>query len=247
MRAIRAIAGRELAAYFGSPTAWVLLAVYLVLSGYFFYSDVAFFVTFGAQVLATGLWRYVFLDFRLVTLLVLPLVTMRLFAEERKLGTIELLWTLPVKDIQLVLGKFLAAWVFLLALLALAVVPFAVLYAFQPFDLGPPAAGLLGLLLLGTAFIACGLAASTLTENQVVAAMLTYGVLVFFWFMTWNEAVGSEQLIRVLLLLSLFDHFYDFAIGTIQTADLAYFAIFVALALFAGLRSLESRAWRGVD
>ena len=246
MRAIRAIARREIAAYFGSPTAYVLLTVYLVLSGYFFYSDVAFFVTFGAQILATGLWRYVFLDFRLVTLLVLPLVTMRLFAEERKLGTIELLWTLPVKDYQVILGKFLAAWTFLLVLLALAVLPFAVLYVFYPFDPGPPIAGAVGLLLLGTAFIACGIAASTITENQVVAGMVTYGVLVFFWFMTWNEAVGNEQLIRVLLLVSLFDHFYNFAIGTIQTVDVAYFAIFAALFLFAALRSLQSRSWRGV-
>ena len=246
MRAVRAIARREFAAYFGSPTAYVLLAVYLTLSGYFFYSDVAFFVTFGAQVLETGLWRYVFIDFRLVTLLVLPLVTMRLFAEERKLGTIELLWTLPVRDYQLILGKFLAAWGFFLVTLVLAMIPFAVFYVYHPFALGPPAAGFLGLLLLGTAFIACGLAASTLTENQVVAAMVTYGILVFFWFMTWNEAVGSEWIVRVLLLLSLFDHYYSFATGSIQTADLAYFALFTLFFLYAGLRSLQSRAWRGV-
>ncbi|MBM4267489.1 MAG: ABC transporter permease [Deltaproteobacteria bacterium] len=246
MRAVRAIARREFAAYFGSPTAYVLLAVYLTLSGYFFYSDVAFFVTFGAQVLETGLWRYVFIDFRLVTLLVLPLVTMRLFAEERKLGTIELLWTLPVRDYQLILGKFLAAWGFFLVTLVLAMIPFAVFYVYHPFALGPPTAGFLGLLLLGTAFIACGLAASTLTENQVVAAMVTYGILVFFWFMTWNEAVGSEWIVRVLLLLSLFDHYYSFATGSIQTADLAYFALFTLFFLYAGLRSLQSRAWRGV-
>ena len=105
VRAIFAVTRRELASYFGSWTAYVLLAVYLVLSGYFFYSDLAFFVTFGAQNLATGLWRFVFIDYRLVTLLVMPLVTMRLFAEERKLGTIELLWTLPVRDYQLIAGS----------------------------------------------------------------------------------------------------------------------------------------------
>lgn len=246
MRAIVAVVRRELASYFGSWTAYVLLAVYLVLSGYFFYSDLAFFVTFGAQNLATGLWRYVFIDFRLVTLLVLPLVTMRLFAEERKLGTIELLWTLPVRDYQLVVGKFVAAWIFFLVTVALATVPFAVFWFFHPFELGPPTAGLIGLILLGSAFIACGLAASTLTENQVVAAMVTYGILVFFWFMTWNEAVGNEDLIRVLLLLSLFDHYYNFASGTVQTVDIAYFAIFLSFFLFASLRSLQSRAWRGV-
>ena len=247
MRAIRAIARRELAAIFGSPIAWVLLAVYLVLTGWFFYTDVAFFVTFGAQVLATGLWRFVFIDFRLATLLVVPLVTMRLFAEERKLGTMELLWTLPVRDVQLVLGKFLAAWVFVLVLVACAILPLAVFRLFHPFDLGPPAAGVLGLLLLGTAFVACGLAASTLTENQVVAAMLTYGLLVFFWFMTWNEAAGNEGLIRFLLLFSLFDHYYDFAIGQVQTVDVAYFLLFTAFFLYAALRSLQSRSWRGVD
>ena len=247
MRAIGAIARRELAAIFGSPIAWVLLAVYLVLTGWFFYTDVAFFVTFGAQVLATGLWRFVFIDFRLATLLVVPLVTMRLFAEERKLGTMELLWTLPVRDVQLVLGKFLAAWVFVLVLVACAMLPLGVFYALHPFDLGPPAAGALGLLLLGTAFVACGLAASTLTENQVVAAMLTYGLLVFFWFMTWNEAAGNEGLIRFLLLFSLFDHYYNFAVGQVQAVDVAYFLLFTAFFLYAALRSLQSRSWRGVD
>jgi ABC-2 type transport system permease protein len=246
LRVVSAIARRELAAYFGSPTAYVLFAVYLVLSGYFFYTDVALFVTFGAQVLSTGLWRFVFVDYRLVTLLVLPLVTMRLFAEERKLGTIELLWTLPVKDRQVIAGKFLAAWLFFVTIVALTTIPFIVFYAFFPFDLGPPLAGFVGLLLLGTAFIACGIAASTLTENQVVAAMLTYGILVFFWFMTWNEAVGDERIIRVLLLLSLFDHYYNFASGSIQTADVTYFVVFIALFLFASLRSLQSRSWRGV-
>jgi ABC-2 type transport system permease protein len=246
VRAIGAVWRRELASYFGSWTAYVLLAVYLILSGYFFYSDLAFFVTFGAQNLSTGLWRYVFIDYRLVTLLVLPLVTMRLFAEERKLGTIELLWTLPVRDGQLIAGKFMAAWSFFLVAVALATVPFLAFWLMHPFDLGPPLAGLIGLILLGTAFIACGLAASTLTENQVVAAMVTYGILVFFWFMTWNEAVGNEDLIRVLLLLSLFDHYYSFASGTVQTVDVVYFLVFTVLFLFASLRSLQSRAWRGV-
>ncbi|MDG2308388.1 MAG: ABC transporter permease [Candidatus Binatia bacterium] len=246
MNAILTIAKREFFAYFGSPTAYILLAVYLGLTGYFFYSDVAFFVTFGAQYLATGLWRYVFIDYRLVTLLVMPLVTMRLFAEERKLGTIELLWTLPVRDYQIILGKFLAAWGFFGVLVMLALIPFGVFYAFHPFELGPPAAGLLGLVLLGTAFIACGLAASTLSENQVVSAMVTYGILVFFWFMTWNEAVGNEELIRVLTLLSLFDHYYSFATGKIQTVDIIYFLFFIFFFLYAGLRSLQSRSWRGV-
>ncbi|MEO8603587.1 MAG: ABC transporter permease, partial [bacterium] len=103
------ICRRELHAYFGSVVAYVLLAVFLILSGYFFYSDLIFFVLFGGFTLATGLWQFVFLDMRMVAMLILPLITMRLFAEEKKLGTLELLWTYPVRDSEIVLGKFFAA------------------------------------------------------------------------------------------------------------------------------------------
>src|SRR5512144_1440658 len=193
------ICRRELHSYFGSFIAYILLAMFLLLSGYFFYSDLIFFVLFGGFTLATGLWQFLFIDMRLVALLVLPLLTMRLFAEERKLGTIELLWTYPVRDRQIVAGKFLAAWVFFAILVVLATIPFVIFHFFYSFAPGPPLAGLLGLVLLGTAFISCGIAASTVTENQVVAAMLTYGALVLFWFMTWNESVSGETLGQLLL------------------------------------------------
>ena len=109
MRKALVIARRELASMFGGPLAWVLGAVFAVLTGYFFYSDLTFYVLFGGANLASGLWRYVFLDFRMVAMLVVPLITMRLLAEERKLGTLELLWTFPVRDREVVAGKFLAA------------------------------------------------------------------------------------------------------------------------------------------
>src|SRR5689334_19820215 len=163
------------------PLAWVLGAVFALLTGYFFYSDLALFVLVGGANETRGLWRFVFLDYRLVVLLVAPLLTMRLFAEERKLGTLELLWTYPVRDRDLLAGKFLAALVVYLAMLVPTAVGPAVLYALHPFAPAPLAAGYVGLVLLGIAFIACGLAASTVTDNQVVAAMLTYGVLVFAW------------------------------------------------------------------
>ena len=246
MRAVIAIARRELGAIFGSPVAWVLLTIYLVLSGYFFYSGVLFFVTFGAQMLPTGLWRYVFLDIQKVLMLVLPLVTMRLFAEERKLGTIELLWTYPVRDHQIVAGKFLAALAFLAVLLGLTAFPFLVFHQLYAFDVAPPLAGFLGLALLGTLFVSCGLAASTLTENQVVAAMITYGTLVFAWFLTWNEGVAREGVIRVLGVISLYDHFYGFCLGIVDLSAVVYFLAASALFLFLALCSLESRAWRGV-
>ncbi len=237
---------RELRSYFTSYVAYVLLSVFLMLSGYFFYSDLVFFILFGGYVLPTGLWQYVFLDMRLCALLVLPLLTMRLFAEERKLGTIELLWTYPLRDRDIVTGKFLASWIFFLIMLLPTLVGPLLFYQYYQFDIGPLAAAYAGMLLLGTAFIACGLFISSLTENQVVAAMGTYGILVFFWFMTWNEEVADQKLIRVLLRLSLFDHFYNFSRGVIDSKDVVFFLLFVAFFLFLTLQSLAARTWRGV-
>lgn len=240
------ICARELRSYFTSFVAFSLLAVFLVLTGYFFYSDLIFFILFGGFVIPTGLWQYVFLDLRLVTLLILPLMTMRLFAEEKKLGTIELLWTYPVRDVEIVVGKFLAAWLFFLLMLLLTVSSPAVLYAFYQFHIGPLLAAYLGLLLLGTAFIACGIFVSSLTENQVVSAMVTYGILVFFWFMTWNEEVARAKLVKVLLHLSLFDRFYNFSRGVIDTKDVVFFLAFAGVFLFLTLLVLSTRKWRGL-
>jgi ABC-2 type transport system permease protein len=241
-----AICRRELHSYFASFTAYILAAVFLVLSGYFFYSDLVFFILFGGYALPSGLWQFVFLDMRMVTLLVLPLVTTRLFAEEKKLGTIELLWTYPVRDGEIVAGKFLAAWLFFLVMLLPTALPAIVFYQFHSFHTGPLLAAYLGILLLGTAFIACGMLVSSLTDNQVVSAMVTYGILVFFWFLTWNEEAVSPLLTQWLLALSLFDHFYNFARGVIDTRDVIFFLLFVGFFLFLTLESLAARKWRGL-
>lgn len=237
---------REFGAYFRSPFGFVVLAAFLLLSGYFFYSDLVFFFLWGGQSLHRGLWDHAFLDMRLVLLLVVPLITMRLFAEERKLGTMELLWTYPVTDRQIVAGKFLASFSFLLLMVtptALYPQVVALLCAVSP---GPLIAAYLGIVLLGTAFIACGMAASSITESQVLSAVLTYAVLVLSWFLTWNEAIASEPVMRGLLYLSLFDRFYGFASGVIDTSDIAFFLVFTGFSLFLTLRVLESRSWRGV-
>jgi ABC-2 type transport system permease protein len=237
---------RELRSYFTSYVAYLLLAIFLALSGYFFYTDLSFFVLLGGYALPTGLWQYVFLDMRLCALLVLPLLTMRLFAEERKLGTIELLWTYPIRDSEIVLGKFLACFIFFLVMLLPTTISVVLFYQYYPLHVGPVLAAYLGMLLLGTAFIACGMFVSSLTENQIVSAMGTYGILVFFWFVTWNEEAASTQIIDVLLRLSLFDRFYNFSRGVIDTKDVVFFLLFVAFFVFLTLQSLSSRKWRGV-
>src|SRR5262249_5561402 len=132
---------RELATMFRGPLAYLLGAVFLLLTGYFFYSDLALFVLVGGASQTRGLWRFVFLDYRLVALLVVPLLTMRLFAEERRLGTLELLWTSPVRDREVLAGKFLAALVVYLGMLAGTAVGPAILYALHPFAPAPLLAG----------------------------------------------------------------------------------------------------------
>jgi ABC-2 type transport system permease protein len=241
------IARRELAFMFGGPLAWVLGAVFALLTGYFFYSDLTFYVLFGGANLTRGLWRYVFLDFRMVAMLVVPLVTMRLLAEERKLGTLELLATLPVRDREVIAGKFLAALASYGLMLVPTLVGPAVLAVMHPFAPGPLLAGYVGMLLLGAAFVACGLAASAVTDSQGVSALLTYGVLVLSWFLAWNEAALSERLAPIIVALSLFDRFYGFTQGVIDSRDVAYFVAVTVLFLFVALRVLGARSWRGVS
>jgi ABC-2 type transport system permease protein len=240
------IARRDLAAFFGGPLAWMLGAIFAGLTGYFFYSELALFVLAGGANLAASLWPHVFLDVRLVMVLVLPLLTMRLVAEERKLGTFELLCTLPVRDREILFGKYLSVVTVFLAMLAPTVIGPLTLYLWHPFPIGPLAAGYLGLVLLGLAILACGLAASTTTENQIVAAMLTYGVLIFLWYVGWNEAALSGSVTGLVRGFALFDHFYGFARGVIDVRSVTYFIGFVCFFLFLALQSLGARSWRGL-
>ena len=246
MKKVLAIARRDLGVVFGGPLAWTLVGAFTFLAGYFFYTDLTFYVLFGGGNLPMGLWRYVFMHDRLVAMLVLPLVTMRLVAEERKLGTLELLWSLPVRDRDVLGGKLIAAVVTYLVLLVGSAIGPIVLWVLHPYAVPPVLAGYLGLFLLGLAFIACGLAASCMSENQVVSAMLTYGVLVFLWFVSSNAASMGESLAWIVTGVSLFDRFYGFAQGVIDLRDVVFFVAFTVLFLFLALRALGARAWRGI-
>jgi len=241
-----AIARKELALYFGSLLFYALAAVFLVLSGYRFYTNLGFFVLMGGTDLARGLWQYQLLDVEGLLLVLVPLLTMRLFAEERKLGTLELLWTYPVRDAEIVAGKFLACVAVVVLLVAATAVHPAILARFYPVAPGPLVAGYGGLVLLGAAFVGCGLLVSALTESQLVAAAATYGILFFFWMVTWNEAALSEGTLRLLLPLSLFDRFYPFARGAIDTRDVAYLVLFMVASLAFTLFALDTRRWRGL-
>jgi len=237
---------KELYSYFVSPLFYVVGAVFLCLSGYYFYTDLIFFVTFGFGMnILENFWQLLLVDLRLVMLLSIPLLTMRLFAEERKLGTIELLLTYPLRDSELFLAKFAACGVvFAIMLAGTLLYPFYI-HSLEPFPWLPLIAGYLGLFLLGVSFIACGVFISSLTESQVVAGVATIGILLLFWILSWNEAATSPELLRVVMRVSMFDHFQGFARGVIDAQDVAYFVFFVGVFGFLTLRVLEARKWRG--
>jgi ABC-type uncharacterized transport system involved in gliding motility auxiliary subunit len=241
-----AILAKELRSYFSLFLAYAVIAVALSLSGFFFYTDLSFYMLWGGTDLEKGLWEFVLHDLRFVLLLLVPVLTARAFAEEKKLGTLDLLWTYPVPESSVLLGKFLAAAVLLLIVLGLTLLyPLALQWYYPAVNWPPLAAGYTGLLLLGLAFISVGLFLSALTDSQAVAAMGTLGVLVLFWSLTWNEQAVNEVLLDTLLQISLFDHFYNFARGAIDTQEITFFLVFVIFFLTLTWQALRSRRWRG--
>ena len=241
-----AVLTKELRAYFGLFLAYAVVAVALSLAGFFFYTDLSFFMLWGGTDLEKGLWEFFFHDLRFVLLLLVPILTARSFAEEKKLGTLDLLWTYPIPEGGVLLGKFLAAATLLLVVLGLTLFyPLLLSWYYPGVNWPPLAAGYTGLLFLGLVFISVGLFLSSLTDSQAVAAMGTLGVLVLFWSLTWNEQAVNEVLLQALLQVSLFDRFYNFARGAIDSQEITFFLLFVALFLLLTWQALRSRRWRG--
>ncbi len=256
MTRVLTIAGRELRSWFASPLAFVVMAVFLFLTGLFFdlsVRDYARMSLVAAQdpVLAeqmdlhSAVIRPLYQSFAFFMLLVIPLVSMRLLAEEMKQGTIELLLTAPVRTSELVLGKFLGALGFLTVLLA-----FTAQYPLFLWVSGsaPPAAAFwsafLGTWLVGAAVLSVGLMTSSLTENQVISAVACLVISIFFWVIGFAEMLVGEEAGRLLRAISLMENVEDLSKGVVDTACLVFFATFIAFNLFLTQRSLESRRWR---
>jgi len=243
LTSIRAVFVKEIRTLTRSPLLYVLGAVFLGLTGYFFYTDVLYFDLLNQDKvgLTQGLWQRFFEDLRLCLLVITPVLATRLFAEERRLGTMEMLLTYPLTEVELVGGKFLSLLVLFVPLLAMtAVYPLALASAW-PIDPWPLVATYLGAALLSITCLSCGMFCSALAAQQSSAALGAFGVLFFFWFLAWNEAAAGAGLLAVLRRLSLFDRFYDFTRGTVQSRDVIYFL--VATILFV-LFSLEALWWR---
>jgi ABC-2 type transport system permease protein len=190
--------------------------------------------------------RPLFANLSVILLLLMPLVTMRLFAEERRSGTMELLLTYLVRDGAVLLGKYLAGLTLYAVMVSGTLLyPALLLYFKARPEWGPLATGYLGLMLMGAMFLAVGLFASSLTENQIVAAIVTFGILLMFWVIGWTAEFAGGPLGTVLTHLSILEHNDTFAKGVLDTKDIIYYVDFTALALFLTLRSLEARRWSG--
>src|ERR1051326_3599059 len=254
MRNILAIVERELRAYFSSPIAYVVLTIFVFLSGLFFRSILSQVMQMGlvsqmrAQQMGPqpmdmpGMISRGFLSTMSVILLfIMPMLTMGLFSEEKKRGTIELLLTAPVTDAQVVLGKFFAAGAFYIILLLSTWVPTGVLDLYGSPSSGPILTAYLGLLLYGLAIIAIGLFISTLTENQIIAAVLSFGAIMILWLVDVVASNAESPTSKsVLTYLSILSHLDDFMKGVLSTSHIIFYVSLMLVGLFLTYRSIDS-------
>jgi ABC-2 type transport system permease protein len=254
MSNILTICGKELNTYFRSPIAYGVMAFFALITGYFFYAATAFFVQRSLESAMMGQsvpmnvdeWvvRSLLSNVGVVCLFLIPMITMRLFAEEKRSGTIELLATSPLRDMEIIAGKWMAAMVLYAALLGISLVNILTLFAYGTPDWRPMMVGYLGLLLQGGALLALGTFISSCTKNQIVAAVAGFGVCLLLWVLDWVSSFESGALYQVIGYLSVVSHFEPFARGVIDSKDVTYYLTMIALGLFLTARSMESMRWR---
>ncbi|HLH72624.1 MAG TPA: ABC transporter permease [Chloroflexota bacterium] len=231
-----AIARRELASYYGSFLFYVITAAFLVITGFFFAINVAY--SRSANVAPLFQTTYTIL------LLVAPILTMRLIAEEQRTGTIELVLTSPVRDVELVVGKFLGGMGLLVSMLVLTGFYPLLLSMYGNPDRGGIIGGYLGALLFGGSAVAIGVLTSSLTANQIVAAVLSFAVLLILWVIDGLGSIFGGTIGTLTSYLAVYSHFVDMTQGVIDTKDVVYFLSVILGALFLATLSIESRRWR---
>jgi ABC-2 type transport system permease protein len=255
MQTILAIWQREMKGYFVSPIAYVVLTLFLLISGVFFFGDLNALYQYTMSTAQMGqgtqpidvpgeVVRSLFGTFTIILLFLLPMLTMGVFAEEKKRGTIELLLTTPVGNLQALLGKFLATLTFLLILFASTAITISPLFFFSKPDWKPMLVGFLGMFLYGAAILALGVFISTLTENQIIAVFVTFVLslvlLVIRVFADSTTGIAKD----VINYLALTGHLDDFIKGVIDTSNVIYYVTFAFVGLFLAYRSLESMRWK---
>jgi ABC-2 type transport system permease protein len=259
LRNVSALVEKEWRHYVGSPIAYVALTMWTLLFGAFYILVFNRFLMVsmrsaqqmefgGAPKLSLNEWVIsgVLHNMAVVALFVTPMLTMRLFAEEKRQGTLELLETAPITAWEIILGKFLGALSLYAAMVAAGMLNFVLLwtYATTRPEWKPVATGALALLLLGACFIAVGLFVSTLTRNQIVAGTLTFGVLLGFWILGWLDDPSSGPVAKVLAYVGLLTHLEELMKGVLDLKDVVFYLSFAFLGLFLAHQSVESQRWR---
>ena len=259
LRNVAALVEKEWRHYFGSPIAYVALFVWTMLFGIFFHFAFTLFLRQsmmmaeqmemgGGPKLSINEWmiRPVIHNMAVVALFVAPMLTMRLFAEEKRQGTIELLATSPITDLQIVLGKFLAAAGLYALMILTGLVNLLPVwhYATSAPEWKPVLTGALALLLIGSCFIALGLFVSTLTRNQIVAGILTFCLLLGVWTLGWADEPTAGPVMKVLGYLAVTTHMEDMVKGVLDLKDVVFYLSFIAFGLFLAQQSVESQRWR---
>ena len=257
MNNILAIAQKELRSYFASPIGYVVIGMFALLFGYFYYTILSLFVQQSMQVsqfdfrgptalnINQHVIRPMLNNSMLFTLFVLPMVTMRTYSEEKRSGTMELLLTSPLSDIQIVMGKFLGAMGLYVMMLAVTLLDIGLLFIYGNPEWPQVLVGYLGLLLLGGCFISVGLLISSMTKNQVVSGIVTFTVFLILWVITWLGDNASPLTQMILSYLSITEHFEDFSRGVLDTKHVVYYLSFTVFGLFLTLKSVDRERWNG--
>ena len=250
-----AIFRRELMYFFNSTVAYVVITVFVLIAGYFFYNLLGYFTLASLQAMQSpatmrglnmteSIVRPLFGNISVILILFLPLLTMRLLSEERKSGTAELLFTFPISDWDAILGKYLATLAVYTVMLTLTVLYPLLLFKYATPELGPILTGYFGLFLIGAAFIAMGLFFSSLSDNQLVAGVSTFGCGLLFLVIAWLTPFVSPSAAIVLNQLSMLEHFNSFSMGILDSNDVIYYVNFSIFFLFLSSRVLDSNRWR---
>jgi ABC-2 type transport system permease protein len=251
---ILTICNKEMQSYFRSPIAYTVIALWALIGGFFFYFGLSFFVKRSIESAMTGqsfpmninewIVRPLLSNVNVVALFLIPMITMRLFAEEKRSGTIELLMTSPINDLEIVLGKWLAALGLYSIMLLVSLLHMSILFRYGSPDWRPLLVGYLGLLLQGGCLLAIGTFVSTCTSNQIVAGAIGFAISLLLFVLNWVSEFGSTVTDRVIGYLSVQQHFESFSKGVIDSKDVIFYVTMITLGLFLTSRSLESVRWR---